>query len=107
MDYKNGKIYQILNNINDAVYVGSTTQLLCKRFYSHKTNSRDWWCKSPLYALMKEFGEDMFYIELIELYPCKCKEELTAREGHYIRERGTLNKQIPGRTEKQYREDNK
>ena len=31
MDYKNGKIYQILNNVNDDVYVGSTTQPLCKK----------------------------------------------------------------------------
>ena len=87
------------------MYVGSTTQPLCKRLYKHKQNSIERTeCKAPLYELMREIGKDVFYIELIELYPCKCKEELTAREGHYIRERGTLNKQIPGRTEKQYRE---
>ena len=39
MDYKNGKIYQILNNINDEVYVGSTIQPLSKRFYCHKSQS--------------------------------------------------------------------
>ena len=43
MDYKNGKIYQILNNVNDAVYVGSTTQPLCKRLYNHKQNSKNEW----------------------------------------------------------------
>ena len=108
MDYKNGKIYQILNNVNDEVYVGSTTQPLCKRLYKHKRNSIERLeCKSPLYELMREFGKDIVYIELIELYPCNCKEELTAREGRYIRERGTLNKHIPGRTDKQYIEDNK
>ena len=108
MDYKNGKIYQILNNVNDDVYVGSTTQPLCKRLYKHKQNSKERVeCKTPLYELMREFGKDVWYIELIELYPCNGKEELTAREGHYIRERGTLNKRIAGRTAKQYREDNK
>ena len=35
------------------------------------------------------------------------KEELRAREGHFIRERGTLNNVIAGRTNKQYRIDNK
>ena len=53
MGYNNGKIYQILNNINDEVYVGSTIQPLCKRLYKHKSNSREWWCKSPLYELMR------------------------------------------------------
>ena len=31
MDYNNGNIYHILNNVNDDVYVGSTTQLLGKK----------------------------------------------------------------------------
>ena len=108
MDYKNGKIYQILNNINDEVYVGSTTQPLCKRLYTHKSNSKGRVeCKAPLYELMREIGKDIFYIELIELYPCNNREELRAREGYYIRERGSLNKVIAGRTFKMYYQDNK
>ena len=108
MDYKNGKIYQILNNVNDEVYVGSTTQQLSKRFYWHKKNAN---CKTvsktKVVELIRGLGVDKFYIELIELYPCNSKEELTAKEGHYIRERGTLNMLIAGRTSKQYKEDNK
>ena len=103
MDYKNGKIYQILNKLNEEVYVGSTTQPLCKRPYTHKQHSTyRVECKAPLYELMKYIGNKHFYIELIELVPCNSKEELTAREGYYIRERSTLNKVINGRTYKEW-----
>ena len=105
MDYKNGKIYQILNHINDEIYVGSTTQPLFKRLYEHKIACEHRNCN--FYKLMKEFGTDNFYIELIEMYPCNSKEELNSREGHYIRERATLNKVIVGRSKKQWYEDNR
>ena len=107
MDYANGRIYKILNSIDDEVYVGSTCQSLSKRMYKHKDTSKySLDKKSPLYQLMRQIGEDSFYIELIESYPCNSKEELTAREGHFIRECGTLNKRIEGRTRKEYKVDN-
>ena len=34
--YQNGKIYQITNNIDDMVYIGSTCLPLRKRWYNHK-----------------------------------------------------------------------
>ena len=105
MDYKNGKIYQILNNVNDDVYVGSTTQPLCKRLYKHKADTKVRDCN--IHKLIRELGEDKFYIELIESYPCNNREELRAREGYYIRERGSLNKAIAGRTRQEWVEDNK
>ena len=37
MDYANANIYQLLNNINDDVYVGPTTQPLYKRMFEHKS----------------------------------------------------------------------
>ena len=104
MDYMNGKIYQLLNKVNDEVYVGSTLQPLSKRFYSHKTKSDH--LNNKLSELIRTIGKDKFYIELIESYPCNSKEELMAREGHYIRERGTLNMKIAGRTDKAYYKDN-
>ena len=106
MDYKNGKIYQILNNINDEVYVGSTIQPLSKRLHCHKSQSDSLVRKNKLHELMRTIGKNNCYIELIENYPCNTKEELLAREGHYIRERATLNQQIAGRTRKERREVN-
>ena len=34
--YNNGKIYQITNNLNDMIYIGSTCLPLRKRWYNHK-----------------------------------------------------------------------
>ena len=50
---------------------------------------------------------DDAYIELIENYPCVDKNELHRREGEIIRERVCVNKVIAGRTDAEYREDNK
>ena len=59
-----------------------------------------------LYTKMNEYGFDKLFVEIIEEYPCKSKLELGAREGHWIKERGSLNKIIQGRTPLEYRSDN-
>ena len=106
--YKNAKIYKILNHVNDEVYVGSTTQALSKRMSCHRGNTKLETRKNkPLYKLMNEIGVDSFYIELIEDYSCDNIEQLLQREGFYIRQIGTLNKIISGRTKSEYREENK
>ena len=51
--------------------------------------------------------EDAPYIELIINYPCSSIDELNRVEGKYIRSVDCVNKNIPGRTPKEYREDNK
>ena len=56
---------------------------------------------------MKELGKENFYIELFEIYNCNTKEELNRREGEIIREIGTLNKIIAGRTPREYYNDHK
>ena len=55
---------------------------------------------SSLLDKMNEYGFDQFFIELIEEYPCNTQIELLAREGHWIKEIGTLNETIQGRTQK-------
>lgn len=107
MDYSNGKIYKILNTITDDVYVGSTTQPLRKRLYGHKKTLTDnRYDKTKFYCKVRELGFENFYIELIENYACKTREELLAREGKWIREISTLNKLIAGRDSKGYYDDN-
>ena len=44
---------------------------------------------------------------LIEDYTCNSKQELSKREGELIREMGTLNDQIQGRTQKEYQQENR
>ena len=106
MTYQNGKIYCIRNHIDDEVYIGSTTQLLCKRMVKHRHDMK---LKQhvKVYTKMNELGIDKFYIELIENYPCESKEELCKREGHFIREMGTLNSVIAGRTQKEWKIEHK
>ena len=104
-DFKNGKIYKITNNINSEVYVGSTCDILRKRFNTHKKD-RNKECKKNqlLYKLMNELGHDVFRIDLIEEYPCDDKQALRQREGYWIRQIGTLNMIVAGRTVHEYEE---
>ena len=107
MDYKNGKTYCIYNYITDDVYVGSTCQSLSKRMSEHRQQLNCMKSKHRnLYNLMNEKGSEHFYIELFEEYPCESKSQLRRREGEVIRQIGTLNKKIEGRTRKEYYEEN-
>ena len=99
MDYKNGKIYKILNNVDDNVYVGSTCQTLSKRMAKHRENiNKKEKCNCKLYKHMQQYGKECFYIELIEEYPCETIEQLRKRAGEFIRLLGTLNSKVSGRT---------
>jgi len=105
-DYSKGKIYKILNNVDNEIYVGSTTETLGQRMARHRQDMKH----RPHYKLYKhmyELNVENFYIELIENFPCNDVYELRAREGHFIREIGTMNKNIAGRTYNKWREENK
>ena len=105
-DYNNAKIYKITNDFNDDVYVGSTCDTLVKRFSKHKGDSRDSNKQNrPFYKLINEIGFERFRIQLVEDYPCEDKYQLRQREGHFIRQIGTLNKKIAGRPDKEYKKD--
>ena len=60
-------IYQIVNDINDKVYVGKTNFSLEKRFKEHCKDvfKRDFE-KRPLYSAMKKYGVEHFHIQLPE-----------------------------------------
>ena len=107
-DFTKAKIYKITNDYNDEVYIGSTCNKLTKRFSQHRNHCKNEDKKnSPLYSLMNEIGETRFRIQLICDYPCEDKYQLKQKEGEYIRDLGTLNKQIAGRTQQQYKEEHK
>ena len=106
-EYSKGKIYAVRNYIDNDIYIGSTTQQLYKRFYDHKKNSEEPNNNNLLYIKIREIGQDKFYIELIENYPCEAKQELKRREGELIREKATLNKIVAGRTRKEYMDEYK
>ena len=107
-DFSKGKIYCIRNNINDQIYVGSTTQPLSKRIEKHRSSAKDLKRgRCTLCQLMNELGVPNFYIKPIEEYPCENIEQLRLKEGEHIRKMATLNDQIAGRTTLEYRKENK
>ena len=100
-DFSKAKIYKITNDFNNEVYIGSTCNTLNRRFIKHKSDSkRDENKNRPIYKLMNEIGFERFRIQLIEDYHCEDKYQLRQREGHFIREQGTLNKLVAGREKK-------
>ena len=108
VNYENSKIYTIRSHQTDMIYIGSTTQPLSKRLVGHKSKYKMYLNKKYNYVTSFEIIKyDDCYIELLENYPCDNKEQLHKIEGEYIRKLDCLNKVIPGRTKKQYREDNK
>ena len=102
-DYSKSKIYQIKNVLDDDIYVGSTTEPLAIRMTKHRHGAQRNPC--TLHTKMRELGPKAFFIELIEEYPCTSKQELNAREGHFIKERGTLNDKVAGRSPGEYYND--
>jgi len=99
-NYKNGKIYKLWSPEGDEIYIGSTIQPLYKRYYHHKIISD---CSSKI--LFEKYND--VRIELIESCPCDNKEQLNKKEGEYIRNNNCVNRRIAGRTDAEYREDNK
>ncbi len=89
-DLQNCKIYQVRNSVNDDLYIGGTSQKLCKRMAIHRQYSVSH--VGLFYDEMRRLGKEQLYIELIEKYACASNEQLTARVQHHIKERGTLNK---------------
>jgi hypothetical protein len=107
-DYSKGKIYTIRCRTDDSlIYVGSTIQPLAVRWGGHKVDSKREQCKNRVIYITINNDWDNWYIELYELYPCNTREELERKEGEIIRQIGTLNCKIAGRTDKEYYIDNK
>ena len=104
----NAKIYKIVDNTNDDIYIGSTCDSLKRRLTNHKC---DYKCfLKGLRNNIKSFDilkNDDYKIELLEACEVKTKDELLARERYFIENNECINKNIPGRTIKEYYIDNK
>ena len=103
VNYQNGIIYRIYDNTNGDVYYGSTANVLRVRMGRHKSVAKSGRkCKSKSIIL----NDDYVYNE-VEKYPCNSKKELETRERYYIENFTCVNKVVPTRTDKEWREDNK
>lgn len=87
LDYSNGKIYKIVNDTNDKIYIGSTTSTLAKRLSEHKKIKRANDKQRPFYKdLFDNIGKEHFSILLIEEFPCNSRLELERREYEIIQQ---------------------
>ena len=86
-------------NNPELVYYGHTCQTLARRFGHHKSNHN----KSSSKQIIDK-GDAI--ILLVEDYPCLNINEARAREGYYILNNPCVNKNVSGRTIKQYYADN-
>jgi len=108
--YQKGKIYRIICNTTGLQYYGSTCEdKLCKRLAHHKSDYNGF-INGKQHNFMTSFNiikNDNYEIVLVENYPCNSKDELHQRERYYIENNECVNKFIPCRTSKEYREENK
>ena len=113
IDYSKSIIYKLVcNDLNVTdLYVGSTTR------FSHRKAAHKSGCTNPnsnhynynVYQFIRANGDwcNWSMIE-VEKYPCTDGDQLRTRERYWYEQlNGTLNKQVPNRSQKQWREQNK
>ena len=112
VNYKLGKIYKITSAHTEKIYIGST----CKQYLSQRKTKH-----IKCYKDHSKGGKSLYMTSfeliklgdidtvLLEIYPCKSKDELHARERHYIEQFKNIavNKFIPTRTKKEYNDSHK
>ena len=113
VNYSKSIIYKIVpKDINlDYVYIGSTCDFKSRKS-KHKGSCNNPNSKQYNYKIYQHIrdngGWDEFEMILIEYYPCNTKLELIKRERECkIEYNDNMGMSIPGRTRKEYREDNK
>ena len=95
-----------LNSSNGLVYFGSTTQELRFRLTHHKTMAKNIE-KAPRSHLLFADGATVTINSAEDLPDCTDKYELEARERWHIEHNECVNKNLPGRTREEWREENK
>ena len=109
VNYQEGKIYKIVCNVTGLVYIGSTCEpILARRLAGHRKHFNEYLkTKDNFMTSVKVLENGDYSIILLEKCPCNDRMELLKRERHYIETNECVNKLIPSRTKKEYREDNK
>ena len=113
-DYQKGCIYKLVHKEdydNRDIYIGSTTNFKVRKNL-HKTT-----CNNPdnkeydrtLYQFIRNNdGFENWIMIQLEAFPCDGKRDIETRERYYIDLlKPNLNKNIPTRTDKEYRQMNK
>ena len=115
VNYSLGKIYKIepiSGGEEGDVYVGSTSlPLLSTRMAHHRADFKRFKKDGKKYIsssiLLEKYGVENCQILLLENVNATNKDELAAREGHWINSQKCVNKYIAGRTQREWLDDNK
>lgn len=100
-DYTQAKIYQIKVNTDEEYlpYIGSTCKnYLSQRMSYHHQDYKKYKNKPEKYSyissfiLFDKFGVENCFIELIELFPCNCNDELRKKEREWMEKINCCNK---------------
>jgi len=78
-----GRIYRIINDIDNQAYIGSTTQPLSVRMAQHRRSAKNG-SQQQIYQHMREVGIEHFKILLIQHIDNCTKEQLRAIEHKFI-----------------------
>jgi hypothetical protein len=94
VNYLLGKIYKIVDNTNNNNYIGSTCEpILARRLAGHVGSYKSYLNgKCGYITSFKVLENGNFNIVLLEEYPCDTKDQLLARERHYIDTTDCVNK---------------
>ena len=110
--FQNAKIYKITDIGYNKCYIGSTCEELSQRMARHRRKYKSFLsggkeAHTRSFDLFNEYGVENCKVELIEYYKCDTLQELRKREGEHIKNTECVNKLVAGRTDKEWREDNK
>jgi hypothetical protein len=115
MKYSQGKVYKIqpiVEHEEGDIYIGSTCcKYLSQRLKAHRHHYKEWKKGrrglTTSFNLFERYGVENCQILLLESVCCDDINELTSREAYHIRTLQCINKYIPLRSRKEYKEDNR
>ena len=86
VNYANGKIYKVVCNKTNLIYIGSTCSLLNIRLNEHKQSYKQFLKKThkknnTVFEIIKN---NDYKIELVEQFPSENKQQLLEKEREYI-----------------------
>ena len=85
------RVYKIVNDIDELVYIGSTKQILCRRMTEHRKLALKG-CERKLYIHMRDIGSEHFKIICVREYKDISKDRLKYKEDKYIKRFDTVKK---------------
>ncbi len=106
-NYQNGKMYKIVDNTSDMIFIVSTCKTLEQRLKAHEKDYKKFKAtKNYFVTSFKIFENNDYKIELIKLYPCHNRKELEIEKGKIINwfrndKLNIVNRNIAGQTHKE------